>query len=79
MTEGFPFDENSRLWDILARYPWLLDELPKYDPRLKALKNPLTRAMTKNYTVSDVSRTTGFSTGKLLDKLRRMALEHADG
>ena len=72
----FPFDENSRLSDILDAYPWLLQVLPDYDPRLKKLTNPAVRALTKNYTVRDVSKATGHSPEKLLDKLRRLALEH---
>ncbi|MBR1456316.1 MAG: DUF1858 domain-containing protein [Oscillospiraceae bacterium] len=73
----FPYDVNSRLSDILDAYPWLADILPEYDARLKALSNPAVRAMTRKYTVADVSRFTGYSTDKLLDKLRRLAQEHA--
>lgn len=72
----FPYTADSRLSDILEAYPWLLGLLPEYDPKLKALANPAVRAMTKKYTVADVSRHTGYSTEKLLDKLRRLALEH---
>ena len=72
----FLFDENSRLSDILNAYPWLLRVLPDYDPRLKKLANPAVRALTKKYTVRDVSKVTGHSPEKLLDKLRRLALEH---
>ena len=71
----FPYDENSRLWDILDAYPWLVQVLPDYDPRLKALSKPAVRALTKKYTVKDVSKVTGYSVEKLLDKLRRLALE----
>ena len=74
--KDFPFDENSRLWDILEAYPWLVDVLPAYDARLTALNKPLTRTLTRRYTVADVSRVTGHSPEKLLDKLRRLAVEH---
>lgn len=73
----FPYDENSRLSDILDAYPWLVQILPEYDPRLKNLSNPAVRALTRKYTVRDVSKVTGYSTEKLLDKLRRLAREHA--
>ena len=29
----FPYDENSRISDILNAYPWLVQVLPDYDPR----------------------------------------------
>ena len=73
---NFPYDENSRLWDILNAYPWLIQVLPDYDSRLKALANPAVRAMTKKYTVADVSKVTGYSAEKLLDKLQRLIAEH---
>ena len=73
----FPYDENSLLSDILDAYPWLVQILPEYDSRLKNLSNPAVRALTRKYTVRDVSKVTGYSTEKLLDKLRRLAREHA--
>ena len=72
----FPYDENSRISDILDAYPWLVQVLPDYDPRLKSLSNPAVRALTRKYTVTDVSKFTGYSTEKLLDKLRRLIAEH---
>ena len=72
----FPYDENSRISDILDAYPWLVQVLPDYDPRLKSLSNPAVRALTRKYTVTDVSKFTGYSTEKLLDKLRRLSAEH---
>ena len=71
----FPYDENSRISDILDAYPWLVQVLPDYDPRLKSLSNPSVRALTRKYTVTDVSKFTGYSAEKLLDKLRRLIEE----
>ena len=72
----FPYHAGSRLSDILKAYPWLIQVLPDYDPRLKALKNPAVRAMTRKYTVADVSRLSGYSTEKLLAKLRQLIEAH---
>ena len=72
----FPYNENSRISDILDAYPWLVQVLPDYDPRLKSLSNPAVRALTRKYTVTDVSKFTGYTAEKLLDKLRRLIAEH---
>ncbi len=72
----FPYNEHSRLADILKAHPWLIRELPAYEPRLSALRKPTVRAMLRRYTVADVSRFTGYPVEKLLDKLARMIQEH---
>ena len=74
----FPYNENSRLWDILDAHPWLLDVLPEYDERLSMLKKPAMRLMTKKYTVADVTKYTGYTVEKLLDKLERLIREHEE-
>ena len=70
------FDENTSIGDLLDAYPWLIEELPAYDPRLKSLSNPAVRALARRFTVQDASRESGYTVEKLLDKLRRMIAEH---
>ena len=79
MKDAFAFDEASCLWDILEACPWLLDVLPDYDARLAALRRPLTRELTRRYTVADAARFLGCPPEKLLDKLRRLAAEREAG
>ena len=38
-------DKNTKITDILKEYPWLKEELPKIDDRLKILNNPMAKVM----------------------------------
>ena len=43
-------NRNTKLNDILAKYPWLPDELIKIDGRFKIIKTPIGKMMMKNAT-----------------------------
>ena len=62
-------DKNTKITDILKEYPWLKEELPKIDDRLKILNNPMAKVMIGKKTVADVSEKAGISVDEILDKL----------
>ena len=66
-------DENSKLTDILAAYPWLPDELLRVEPRAKPfwtmLQTPLGKRMLKNATVADAAKYLKRPAERLLTKL----------
>lgn len=70
------YDNNSKLTDIIAQYPWLPDELIKIDSRFKIVKTPVGKIMIKNATVADLSEKSGIPTEDLLKKLQEMIEEH---
>ena len=66
-------DENSKLTDILAAYPWLLDELGRTEPRAKPflamMNTPLAKGMLKKATVADAAKYLKRPASRLLAKL----------
>ncbi len=42
---------QTKLTDILDKYPWLPDELAKLDGRFKIIKTPVGKMMIKNATI----------------------------
>ena len=69
-------DKDTKLTDILKEYPWLKDELPKIDSRLKVIKSPMAKFMLGKMTVADASEKSGFSVEELLAKLDELVKNH---
>ena len=68
--------KNTKITDILKEYPWLKEELPKIDDRLKILNNPMAKVMIGKKTVADVSEKAGISVDEILDKLDEVIKAH---
>lgn len=66
-------NENTKLTDILAAYPWLLDELARTEPRAKPflamMNTPLAKMTLKKATVADAAKYLNRPASKLLEKL----------
>ena len=66
-------NENTKLTDILAAYPWLLDELARTEPRAKPflamMNTPLAKMTLKKATVADAAKYLKRPASKLLEKL----------
>lgn len=67
---------NTKLADIFAAYPWLLDELVKVNDKFKMVKTPMGKIMLKKATVADMSRKSGMDETVLIEKLNEMIHSH---
>ena len=70
------YNDQTKLTEILAQYPWLPEELIKLDSRFKIVNTPIGKMMIKNATLTDLSEKAGLSTDELLQKLREMVDRH---
>lgn len=70
------FNSNTKLGDILAKYPWLPDELVKIDGRFGAIKTPIGKMMIKNATIADAVKKTGLDENTLITELKKMIENH---
>ncbi len=70
------YNNQTKLTDILAEYPWLPEELIKLDSRFKIVNTPIGKMMIKNATLADLSEKAGLSADELLQKLREMVDRH---
>ncbi|WP_316631865.1 hypothetical protein [uncultured Ruminococcus sp.] len=70
------YNEQTKLTEILAAYPWLPEELIKLDSRFKIVNTPIGKMMIKKATVADLSKKAGIPTVELLQKLQGMVDQH---
>lgn len=70
------YNDQTKLTDILAQYPWLPEELIKLDSRFKIVNTPIGKMMIKKATVADLSEKAGLPTEELLKRLQEMVDKH---
>ena len=70
------YNEQTKLTEILATYPWLPEELIKLDSRFKIVNTPIGKMMIKKATVADLSEKSGLPTEELLKRLQEMVNQH---
>lgn len=70
------FNGNTKLTDILNKYPWLPDALEKLDGRFKIIKTPVGKMMIRNMTLSDMSKKINFPENDIINKLKQMIADH---
>ena len=68
--------KDTKLKDILEAYPWLREELVKYNDKFKLLDTPMGRLFLKKATIEDLSKKAGRPPERLMEKLNEMILEH---
>ena len=61
--------EDTPLRDILAVYPWLIDEAVQLDDRFRLLKTPIGRMLLKKATVADAAKYLKRPASRLLSRL----------
>ncbi|MGI6257405.1 MAG: hypothetical protein ACOYJU_04995 [Anaerovoracaceae bacterium] len=64
--------KETKLSEILERYPWLREELPKVNEKYKMMNTPLGRMMIKKATIADVSKRSGTDEQVLIGKLTKL-------
>lgn len=69
-------DKNTKIADILKEFPWLKEELPKMDERLKVINSPMAKLMIGKKTIADVSEKTGIGVDVILKKLDEIVQNH---
>lgn len=70
-------NRNTKLNDILIKYPWLPDELIKLDSRFKIIKTPIGKMMLKNATIADAVQKTGLQEDVLITELKIIIASHS--
>ncbi|MBQ1716449.1 MAG: hypothetical protein II025_00965 [Ruminococcus sp.] len=70
-------NRNTKLNDILIKYPWLPDELIKLDSRFKIIKTPIGKMMLKNATIADAVQKTGLQEDVLVTELKKIIASHS--
>ena len=69
-------NENTRLKDILAAYPWLPEELIKIDSRFKIINNPIGKMLIRTASVKDAAQKAGYPVDRVLEELKQLLAKH---
>ena len=69
-------NEQTKLKDILAVYPWLPDTLIQMDGRFKIINNPIGKMLIRTATVEDAAKKAGYPAGQVLEELNKLIARH---
>ena len=68
--------KDTRLKDLQAAYPWLIDEAARIDRRVAALRSPLGRLLIAKADMAEASRRTGVDTDTIIASIEEMIRRH---
>jgi len=68
--------KDTKLRDLLAAYPWLIDEAVKIDRRLGILRSPFGRALISRADVAEAARRMGLTSEEVIEKVEELIAEH---
>lgn len=67
---------DTRLRELMERYPWLLDEAVKIEPKFRLLNTLPGRLLVRRATITGLSEKSGLSVEEIVDNINRMIREH---
>ncbi len=73
------YTPQTKLSEIIKKEPWLAEELPKLDDRLKVINTPMGKLAARRMTVKDAADHLGVSVDLLLQKFDEAAAAYKKG
>lgn len=67
---------DTKLMDLIKKYPFLKDELPKTNKKFKLLKTPMAKVLMRKADIAEMSRRSGISADELVQILNKMIESH---
>ena len=67
---------DTKLVEILNRYPWIKDEVIKLDDRFKLLDTPVAKIMIRKMTIADLSTKYGVDENWAIEMINGMIAAH---
>ena len=68
-------NKDTKLDELIARFPWLKEEAIKLDDRAKVVNTPVGKVLLKKYTIEDVSKRTGVPVNEMLKRIETLVNE----
>ncbi len=69
-------NEQTKLKDILAAYPWLPEALIQIDGRFGIINNPIGKLLIRTATVRDAAQKAGYPVEQVLEELKKLIAGH---
>lgn len=67
---------DTRLLDLINQYPWLKDELPKINEKIKMLNTPMGKIMMGKATIVEMSKKSDMDADTLIRRLQQLIGSH---
>lgn len=68
--------KDTKLKDILAAYPWVIDDAAAIDSRFRALNSPLGRALIGRSNIADAAKKVGVTPEEVIEKIEELIANH---
>ena len=68
--------KETKLSDLLARYPWLKEELSKVNEKFKMLNTPMGKIMMGKATIAEMSKRSGMDADVIIGKISELIKAH---
>ncbi len=67
---------NTKLMDLIKKYPFLKDELPKKNKKFKLLKTPMAKVLMRKADIKEMSKRSGIGVDELISMLDKLIKSH---
>ena len=67
---------ETKLQDLLKKYPFLKDELPKINKKFRMLKTPIAKVMLRKADINEMSKRSGIEVNELILKLNEIIAKY---
>ena len=76
MNCGMEITKETKLSDLLGRYPWLKEELSKLNDKFKMLNTPMGKIMMGKATIAEMSKRSGMDADVIIGKISELIKAH---
>ena len=71
-------NENTKAFELLETYPWLVDEIKKMGKEFEMIDNPITRMLFKNATIGDICKQFKLDESQVIEQITKMIENHKE-
>ena len=68
--------KETKLSDLLGKYPWLKEELSKVNDKFKMLNTPMGKIMMGKATIAEMSKKSGMDANAIIGKIGELIEAH---
>ena len=68
--------KETKLSDLVGRYPWLREELSKVNDKFKMLNTPMGKIMMGKVTIDEMSKRSGMDADAIIGKICELIEAH---
>lgn len=68
--------KDTKLKDLIIKYPWLKDEMAKVNDKFKMLNTPVGKVMLGKATITEMSKKSGMDADILISRISDLIKSH---